>query len=101
MLPGALAVLLLAFGVQERRPAPGTARGNPIRRERLRELSAWSEGQVWCSPEMHGAITGVFKNQIDWIPLAIGAVRPDLLQGLQQASLALHRHVADLGAWEV
>ena len=43
---------------------------------RLRELSLWSEGQVWCSPEMHGAITGVFKNQIDWIPLAIGAVRP-------------------------
>lgn len=43
---------------------------------RLRELSQWSEGQVWCSPEMHGAITGVFKNQIDWIPLAIGAVRP-------------------------
>jgi len=42
----------------------------------LRELSAWSEGQVWCSPEMHGAVTGVFKNQIDWIPLSIGAVRP-------------------------
>jgi arsenic resistance protein ArsH len=43
---------------------------------RLRELSLWSEGQVWSSPEMHGAITGVFKNQIDWIPLALGAVRP-------------------------
>ena len=43
---------------------------------RLRELSVWSEGQVWSSPEMHGAITGVFKNQIDWIPLALGAVRP-------------------------
>ncbi|MEQ1507991.1 MAG: arsenical resistance protein ArsH [Myxococcota bacterium] len=42
----------------------------------LRELSLWSEGQVWCSPEMHGAITGVFKNQIDWIPLPAGAVRP-------------------------
>ncbi len=43
---------------------------------RLRELSLWSEGQVWSSPEMHGNITGVFKNQIDWIPLAMGAVRP-------------------------
>jgi arsenic resistance protein ArsH len=42
----------------------------------LRTLSTWSEGQVWCSPERHGAITGVLKNQIDWIPLAIGAVRP-------------------------
>ncbi len=44
--------------------------------EELRELSQWSEGQVWCSPEMHGAVTGVFKNQVDWIPLSIGAVRP-------------------------
>lgn len=43
---------------------------------RLRELSQWSEAQVWSSPEMHGTITGVFKNQIDWIPLALGAVRP-------------------------
>ena len=44
--------------------------------QQLRELSAWSEGHVWSSPEMHGTITGVFKNQIDWIPLSIGAVRP-------------------------
>ena len=44
--------------------------------QRLRALSEWSEGHVWCSPEMHGAVTGVFKNQIDWIPLSIGAVRP-------------------------
>lgn len=44
--------------------------------QELRELSTWSEGQVWSCPEMHGAITGVFKNQIDWIPLSIGAVRP-------------------------
>jgi len=42
----------------------------------LRALSAWSEGQVWSSPEKHGAVTGVMKNQIDWIPLAVGAVRP-------------------------
>ncbi len=44
--------------------------------QRLRELSIWSEGQVWSCPEMHGTITGVFKNQIDWIPLSMGAVRP-------------------------
>ncbi|MFT6145894.1 MAG: arsenic resistance protein ArsH [bacterium] len=44
--------------------------------QRLRDLSIWSEAQVWTCPEMHGAITGVFKNQIDWIPLSIGAVRP-------------------------
>ena len=42
----------------------------------LRDLSIWSEGQVWCSPEMHGAVTGVFKNQIDWLPLSEGSVRP-------------------------
>jgi arsenic resistance protein ArsH len=42
----------------------------------LRELCQWSEGQVWCSPERHGAITAVMKNQIDWIPLELGAIRP-------------------------
>ena len=42
----------------------------------LRELCIWSEGQVWCSPERHGALTSVFKNQIDWIPLEQGSVRP-------------------------
>jgi arsenic resistance protein ArsH len=31
---------------------------------------------VWCSPERHGAMTGILKAQIDWIPLTIGAVRP-------------------------
>ncbi|WP_427159903.1 arsenical resistance protein ArsH [Aliinostoc sp. HNIBRCY26] len=44
--------------------------------QELRELSMWSEGQVWSSPEMHGNITGILKNQIDWIPLSLGAVRP-------------------------
>lgn len=44
--------------------------------QELRELSIWSEGQVWCSPERHGAMTGIMKAQIDWIPLSIGAVRP-------------------------
>jgi len=42
----------------------------------LRALCEWSEGHVWSSPERHGAVTGVLKNQIDWIPLNIGAVRP-------------------------
>ena len=42
----------------------------------LRALSQWSEGQVWCSPERHGAITSVFKNQIDWLPLQDGSLRP-------------------------
>ena len=44
--------------------------------QELRELSLWSEGQVWSSPEMHGQITGIIKNQLDWIPLSMGAVRP-------------------------
>lgn len=42
----------------------------------LRELCEWSEGQVWVSPEQHGAITGLFKSQLDWIPLSLGSVRP-------------------------
>jgi arsenic resistance protein ArsH len=42
----------------------------------LRELAQWCDGMVWCSPERHGAMTGVMKAQIDWIPLSIGAVRP-------------------------
>ena len=44
--------------------------------QELRSLSAWSEGQVWCSPERHGTLTGVFKSQIDWLPLEIGSLRP-------------------------
>jgi arsenic resistance protein ArsH len=44
--------------------------------QELRELSLWSEGQVWCSPERHGAMTGAMKTQIDWLPLSIGAIRP-------------------------
>ena len=44
--------------------------------QELRALSLWSEGQVWVSPERHGTITGVFKNQIDWLPLEDGSVRP-------------------------
>jgi arsenic resistance protein ArsH len=42
----------------------------------LRELVQWAEGMVWSSPERHGAMTGLMKSQIDWIPLSVGAVRP-------------------------
>ena len=42
----------------------------------LHELVTWSEGMVWSSPERHGAMTGLMKTQIDWIPLSLGAVRP-------------------------
>ena len=44
--------------------------------QQLREWSQWSEGQVWITPERHGTITGVLKNQIDWLPLEDGSVRP-------------------------
>lgn len=42
----------------------------------LRDVVTWSEGMVWCSPERHGAMTGIMKSQIDWIPLSLGGVRP-------------------------
>ncbi|CAK0821569.1 unnamed protein product, partial [Prorocentrum cordatum] len=44
--------------------------------QELRSLSLWSEGHVWVCPEMHGCVTGAFKNQIDWLPLNTGSVRP-------------------------
>ncbi|OJI88457.1 hypothetical protein ASPTUDRAFT_183383 [Aspergillus tubingensis CBS 134.48] len=44
--------------------------------QELRDLSKWSDGHVWISPEQHGNLTAVFKNQIDWIPLTTGSVRP-------------------------
>ena len=42
----------------------------------LRDVISWSDGMVWCSPERHGAMTGIMKAQIDWIPLSLGSVRP-------------------------
>ncbi len=57
-------------------PMPDDAGDDHPKVQELRELMQWSEGQVWCSPERHGAMTGVFKAQIDWVPLALGAVRP-------------------------
>ncbi|MCB2573034.1 NAD(P)H-dependent oxidoreductase, partial [Listeria monocytogenes] len=50
-------------------PMVGSAPDTHPKVAELRELCIWSEGQVWCSPERHGAVTAVFKNQIDWIPL--------------------------------
>ena len=49
---------------------------NEVKVRELRALTLWSDGHVWTSPELHGAVTGVFKNQIDWIPLNTGSIRP-------------------------
>lgn len=57
-------------------PLPDDAPETHSKVQELRSLAAWSEGQVWCSPERHGAMSGVMKSQIDWIPLSTGAVRP-------------------------
>jgi arsenic resistance protein ArsH len=57
-------------------PLPDDAEADHPRVSELRDLVAWSEGMVWCSPERHGAMTGIMKAQIDWIPLSLGAVRP-------------------------
>ena len=57
-------------------PLRGQVEDAHFKVQELRELSQWSEGQVWSSPEMHGNVTGILKNQIDWIPLSIGSVRP-------------------------
>lgn len=57
-------------------PLPDDAPDTHPKVAELRELMQWSEGQVWCSPERHGSMSAVFKAQIDWVPLALGAVRP-------------------------
>ncbi|MDO9617058.1 MAG: arsenical resistance protein ArsH [Pseudomonas sp.] len=57
-------------------PLPDDAPEDHPKVQELRERVLWSEGMVWCSPERHGAMTGVFKSQIDWVPLSMGAVRP-------------------------
>ena len=57
-------------------PLPDGAPDTHPKVQELRSLAAWSEGMVWCSPERHGAMTGTLKAQVDWIPLAVGAVRP-------------------------
>lgn len=57
-------------------PLPDETDADHPKVQELRALSLWSEGQVWCSPERHGAVTGVMKCQIDWLPLSTGGVRP-------------------------
>ncbi|MGR9553920.1 arsenical resistance protein ArsH [Rhizobium leguminosarum] len=57
-------------------PLPDAEPASHPKVQELRELSAWSEGQVWISPERHGALSGIMKAQIDWIPLSVGSVRP-------------------------
>jgi len=57
-------------------PLPDDAPDTHPKVAELRELCQWAEGMVWSSPERHGAMTGIMKAQIDWIPLALGAVRP-------------------------
>jgi len=57
-------------------PLPDDAPETHPKVQELRELTLWSEGMVWSSPERHGAMTGIMKAQIDWIPLTMGAIRP-------------------------
>ncbi|MEW5508612.1 arsenical resistance protein ArsH [Pseudomonas antarctica] len=57
-------------------PLPDEVTEDHPKVQELRDLVMWSEGQVWCSPERHGSMSAVFKAQIDWIPLTLGAVRP-------------------------
>lgn len=74
--------LLQRFGAETRvfdptgLPLPDGAPADHPKVQELRDFSTWSEGQMWCSPERHGAMTGIMKAQIDWIPLSMGAVRP-------------------------
>jgi len=74
--------LLTAMGAEVRifdphgLPLPDEENREHPKVQQLRDWVQWSDGQVWCSPERHGAMTGVFKTQIDWIPLSLGAVRP-------------------------
>ena len=74
--------LLQTFGCETRifdangLPLPDEDNADHPKVQELRDLMTWSEGQVWCSPERHGAMTAVMKAQIDWVPLSLGAVRP-------------------------
>jgi len=57
-------------------PLPDDAPADHPKVQELRDLVTWSEGMVWGSPERHGAMIGIMKAQIDWIPLSLGGVRP-------------------------
>ncbi|MBS74193.1 arsenical resistance protein ArsH [Variovorax sp.] len=74
--------LLRALGAETRvfdprgLPLPDAEPDDHPKVQELRGLAQWAEGMVWTSPERHGAMTGIMKAQIDWIPLAVGSVRP-------------------------
>ena len=74
--------LLQAMGAETRTfdpsglPLPDDAPDSHPKVQELRQLAEWAEGMVWTSPERHGAMTGIMKAQIDWIPLELGGVRP-------------------------
>ncbi|MFC3167660.1 arsenical resistance protein ArsH [Paracoccus fontiphilus] len=74
--------LLQAFGAEPRLfdphglPLVDEAPADHPKVAELRDLVGWCEGMVWSSPERHGAMSGVMKTQIDWIPLSLGGVRP-------------------------
>jgi arsenic resistance protein ArsH len=74
--------LLLAMGGEVRifdpagLPLPDAAPDSHPKVQELRDAAAWADGMVWTSPERHGAMTGIMKAQIDWIPLNVGALRP-------------------------
>lgn len=73
--------ILEAFGAEVKifhpkgLPLPEDAETTHPKVQELHELLAWAEGMVWCSPERHGSMSSIFKSQIDWIPLAAGAIR--------------------------
>ena len=74
--------LLIAMGGEVRvfdpagLPLPDSAPETHSKVQELRDAATWAEGMVWTSPERHGAMTGIMKAQLDWIPLSVGAVRP-------------------------
>lgn len=57
-------------------PLPDSVEETHPKVQTLRDLAMWSEGMIWVSPERHGAMTGIMKTQIDWIPLSMGGMRP-------------------------
>ena len=57
-------------------PLPDSSPDDHPKVQELRDAATWAEGMVWTSPERHGAMTGIMKAQIDWLPLNLGAVRP-------------------------
>lgn len=74
-----------------RLPVKDDVQHEHVKVQELRDWSRWSDGHFWVSPEQHGnqvcflTTTGTAaltsrplssKNQIDWIPLSTGSVRP-------------------------